>query len=299
MKPTQLLFVLMTSLGVISASAVATMRAQVPTPGAALAFEAASVKANKSGSPQGDSTISPGGRFTATNLSLQVLIRFAYERSPRSRGLEPFEVTGGPEWMATDRFDVNAIGGRDVSLAELRSMLQALLIQRFNLKAHYETRQGPVYRMVTAQRGKLGSQLRRSESNCAAVAVDPLRGGRPDQPEPCGYFGPSPTVPLGSDKAYQAFRGLTMEDFALRLYPYLNRRVIDSTGLAGYFDGDFEFTTEIVMPPPPPGLPNPYDGRALPSIFSVLPQQLGLRLESTRGPVEILIVDHAERPTDD
>ena len=69
--------------------------------------------------------------------------------------------------------------------------------------------------------------------------------------------------------------------------------------IAGYFDGEFEFTAEIVMPPPRPGLPNPYDGRVLPSIFSVLPQQLGRRLESARGPVEILIVDHAERPTED
>jgi uncharacterized protein (TIGR03435 family) len=257
------------------------------------------VKTNRSGSPQGDSRVSPGGRFTATNLSLQVLIRFAYERSSHSRGLEPFEVAGGPEWIASDRFDVNAIGGRTMSLAELRSMLQALLIERFKLKTHYETRQGPVYRMVTSQRGKLGSQLRRSESDCAAVTGDPLRGITPGQLEPCGYFGPSPTIPLGSDKAYQAFRGLTLEDLALRLYPYLSRRVIDSTGLAGYFDGEFEFTAEIVMPPPPLGSPNPYDGRILPSIFSVLPQQLGLRLESGRGPVEILIIDHAERPTED
>jgi uncharacterized protein (TIGR03435 family) len=90
-----------------------------------------------------------------------------------------------------------------------------------------------------------------------------------------------------------------MADLVLRLYPYLGRRVIDSTGLAGFFDGDFEFTAEVIMPPPPPGLPNLYDGRVLPSIFSVLPQQLGLRLESQRGPVEILIVDHAERPTGD
>jgi len=298
MRWARLILVFVVSLEVIGASRAATIRAHAQAPGATLAFEAASVKANRSGSPQGDSTVTPGGRFTATNLSLQVLIRFAYERSPRSRGLEPFEVTGGPEWLATDRFDVSAIGGREVSLAELRSMLQTLLITRFNLKAHYETRQGPVYRMVTTQRGKLGSQLRRSESDCAAVAVDPLRGGTPGQPQPCGYFGPSPTIPLGSDKAYQAFRGLTMGDFALRLYPYLSRRVIDSTGLAGYYDGDFEFTTEVVMPPPPPGLPNPYDGRVLPSIFSVLPQQLGLRLESARGPVEILIVDHAERPMD-
>jgi uncharacterized protein (TIGR03435 family) len=267
-------------------------------PAGGLAFDASSVKANKSGNPVGDDRVIPGGRYSATNLSLQVLIRFAYERSPRSRGLEPFEVTGGPDWIASDRFDVNATAGREVSLAELRSMLQTLLVDRFKLKTHYETRQGPVYRMVVAQRGKMGPQLRRATADCAAMTADPLRGITPGQLEPCGYFGPSP-IPLGSDKAYQAFRGLTMEDLALRLYPHLGRRVIDATGLAGHFDGDFEFTAEIVMPPPPPGLPNPYDGRVLPSIFSVLPQQLGLRLQSERGPVEILVVDHAERPTED
>jgi uncharacterized protein (TIGR03435 family) len=92
---------------------------------------------------------------------------------------------------------------------------------------------------------------------------------------------------------------MTMEDVALRLREFLGRRVIDGTGLSGYFDADFEFTTEIVMPPPPPGQPNPYDGRVLPSIFSVLPQQLGLKLESQRGPTEILVIDHADHPTPD
>ena len=87
-----------------------------------------------------------------------------------------------------------------------------------------------------------------------------------------------------------------MADLALRLYPDLGRRVTDATGITGFLDGELEFTSEIVMPPRPPGLPNPYDGRVLPSIFSVLPQRLGLRLESARGPVEILVVDHAERP---
>ena len=76
--------------------------------------------------------------------------------------------------------------------------------------------------------------------------------------------------------------------------------MIDGTGLSGYFDADFEFTAEIVMPPPPPMLRvNPYDGRVMPSIFSVLPQQLGLKLESQRGPVEVLVIDHAEPPTPD
>src|SRR5262245_11928288 len=96
----------------------ATIRAQTQASTEAIAFEAASVKANKSGSQQGDYSVSPGGRFTSENLSLQVLIRFAYERSPRSRGLEPFEVTGGPAWIGSDRFDVNATAGRPVSLAE-------------------------------------------------------------------------------------------------------------------------------------------------------------------------------------
>jgi uncharacterized protein (TIGR03435 family) len=263
-----------------------------------LEFEAASIKVNRSGSPQGFNRITPG-RFTATNLSLEVLIRFAYERSPRSRGLEPFEVTGGPGWIRSDRFDVNATAGREVSLTELRSMLQMLLVERFRLEAHYETSQRPVFRMVLAQRdGKLGQQLRRSGADCSSMPADPLRGITPGQSEPCGYFGPSPTIAWDSAKAYQAFRGLTMGDLGLWLYPYLGRRVIDETGLSGYFDGEFEFTAEIVMPPPPSGQPNPYDGRELPSIFSVLPQQLGLKLEPQRGPTDILVIDHAEHPTE-
>jgi uncharacterized protein (TIGR03435 family) len=282
-------------LGILTPPSV---RAQGRNLAGALAFEAASVRANTSRQPNGQDRVSPGGRYTVTNLSLEVLIRFAYEKSSRSRGLEPFEVTGGPDWMKSDRFDVNATAGRDVSLPELRLMLQNLLVERFKLKAHYETRQGPVYQLVPAQRNKPGPQLRRAETDCASVPADPLRGINPGESEPCGYFGPSPKIPLNSDKAYQAFRGLTMEDLALRLYPYLGRRVVDRTGLPGYYDGEFEFTAEIVMPPPPAGFPNPYDGRLLPSIFSVLPQQLGLRLQAERGPVDILVVDHAERPSE-
>jgi len=262
-----------------------------------LAFDAASVKMNKSGSEQGLDKVS-AGRFTATNLTLESLIRFAYERSPQSRGLEPFEVANGPGWIRRDRFDVNATAGREVSLKELRSMLQTLLVKSFKLRTHYETRQAPVYRLVLAQRGKLGPRLRRAEVDCANISVDPLRGITPGKSEPCGYFGPSPTVPMGSDRAFQAIRGLSMADFAIRLHPYLGRRVVDGTGLDGYFDAEFEFTAEVVMPPPSPEQPNPYDGRVLPSIFSVLPQQLGLKLESQRGAVEILVVDYAEHPTE-
>jgi uncharacterized protein (TIGR03435 family) len=240
-----------------------------------------------------------GGRYTSTNLSLLVLIRFAHDPSPRSRALTPVEVEGGPSWIGSDRFDVNATAGRDVSLTELRAMLRALLIERFHLQAHFGTRQLPIYRMVLAQQGKLGQQLRRTNADCVTARLDPFRGITPGESYPCGYFGPSPNVAMGTGRAYQAFRGMTMEDFALRLREFLSRRVIDGTGLPGYFDADFEFTTEIVMPPPPPGQPNPYDGRVLPSIFSVLPQQLGLKLDSQRGPTQILVIDHADHPTPD
>src|SRR5687768_9008171 len=96
-----ILVLVMVSLGEVGlgVARAARIRAQARGSSEALAFEAASVKINRSGSPQGDDRVGPGGRFTATNLSLQVLIRFAYERSPRSRGLEPFEVVGGPEWI--------------------------------------------------------------------------------------------------------------------------------------------------------------------------------------------------------
>jgi uncharacterized protein (TIGR03435 family) len=90
---------------------------------------------------------------------------------------------------------------------------------------------------------------------------------------------------------------MTMDEFAVMLSAHLGRHVINSTGLSGAFDGDMEFTAEIMLPPPPSG-PNPFDGTALPSIFSVLPQQLGLRLEQTEAPQAILVIDHAAHPTE-
>ena len=75
--------------------------------------------------------------------------------------------------------------------------------------------------------------------------------------------------------------------------------MIDRTGLSGYFDGEFDFAAELPPPPPPPGIPDPFDRQAFPTIFTVVQEQLGLKLESTRGPVDVLIIDRAERPTED
>ena len=84
--------------------------------------------------------------------------------------------------------------------------------------------------------------------------------------------------------------------FAKRLMPMVRRSVIDQTGLAGYFDADFDFIAELPPPPPPPGLPNAFGSEPFVSIFTVLPEQLGLKLDSRRGPVDVLVIDRIEPP---
>jgi uncharacterized protein (TIGR03435 family) len=266
-----------------------------PIAGAA-AFEAASVRLNRSGRQGGTDDVLPNGRYVATNLPLAVFIRLAYTPAARSRSLEPFEVRGGPDWLLSDRFDINATAGRDASPVEIRAMLRALLAERFQVQTHVEQRPGPAFRLSMARPGRLGPQLRRSEAACNAIAAGQAREAASGADTRCGFFGPAPTAPIGSSRAYQALRGVTMDEFAVMLSAYLGRHVINSTGLSGAFDGDMEFTAEIMLPPPPSG-PNPFDGTALPSIFSVLPEQLGLRLERTEAPQAVLVIDHAAHPT--
>jgi uncharacterized protein (TIGR03435 family) len=92
---------------------------------------------------------------------------------------------------------------------------------------------------------------------------------------------------------------MTMAALAKILVPMVRRSVSDQTGLTGYFDADFDFLAEVGPPPPPPGLPDPFDRASFPTVFTVLPEQLGLKLESRRGPIEVLVIDRAEPPTPD
>jgi uncharacterized protein (TIGR03435 family) len=106
-------------------------------------------------------------------------------------------------------------------------------------------------------------------------------------------------VPITSGRL--AFRGMTLDAFARSLAPIVRRVVLDRTGLAGAYDADFDASAELPPPPPPPGsgIPNPFDPRNMPSIFSVLTEQLGLKLEATRATVDVLVIDAAERPVED
>jgi uncharacterized protein (TIGR03435 family) len=269
-------------------------QAQLTTSGAGLpAFEAASITPNRSGSPLLRMVPQPGGRFAATNVTLGILIRNAYQ-------MPPFRMSGGPDWIESDRFDVAAKAEGNPPQEQIRLMLQRLLAERFALRVHNETRQQPVFELIVARRDRrLGPQLRRTQADCAGVPVEapgsPLPAGTPR----CGYIGPEPGAVMSSGHVSMAFRGITMEGFARFLVGAVRRVVSDRTGLNGYFDGEFDSTIEFPPPPPPPGVPDPFDRQNFPTIFTVLQEQLGLKLDSKRGPVDVLVIDRAERPTPD
>ena len=279
--------------------------AQSPAPGqnssaaaASPTFEVASVKPNKSGEPFVSLGIQPGGRFTATNVPLRLLIRNAYQ-------IQDFQLIGAPEWVNSDRFNIVAKAEGDVPPSApggppgpMQLMLRALLAERFNLKMHAERRELPIYALILARDdGKLGAQLRPAAVDCAAVQAA-RRGGPPPTPPqpgerlPCGIrIGPG-QMSGGS---------LPLSQLATLLAPSVQRVVVDRTGLSGNFDFDLTWTPDqIPQGPPPagaPGLP-PIDPNG-PSILTAVQEQLGLKLDSTRGPVDVLVVDNVEPPTPD
>ena len=254
-----------------------------------LAFDVASVKPNKSASLRSTVRVQPGGTFTATNVTLRMLIRNAYQ-------LPTDEIVGGPDWMNADRFDVQAKAIEDTPQKQVLLMLQTLLTDRFRLQAHRETRDLPVYALVMARRdGRLGPQLRRAPLDCAGISASPTIPGPRDPNARCGFVGPGPENSL-------RFRGITTEGLARFLEPSVRRPVIDRTGLTGYFDMDLPMTAEIGPPPPPPGLPDAVEDRQspfIPTIFTAVQERLGLKLASARAPIEILIIDRAEKPMPD
>jgi len=251
------------------------------------AFDVASIKPNVSGEPRVSIQSSPGGRFTAINAPVRALIRHAYQ-------LQDFELVGGPKWIDADRVDVVAKAEGDPAPAQMRLMLKTLLADRFKLQLHAEARDLAIYALVLARRdGKIGPDLRRSDGDCSQSAAleDTLgitpRPGPPDPAATCGFFGPGPG---GSAK----FRGVTIGVLARFLAPPARRPVVDRTGLTGYFDADLEPTAEFGPPPPPPGAADRIDRGSLASIFTVLQDRLGLKLDAQRGPVNVFVIDRLE-----
>ena len=265
------------------------------TSDAALAFEVASVKPNNSAGRNVRLQIQPGGRFTATNVSLREIIRAAYQ-------VQPFQIVGGPGWMNSDRFDIVAKAESDFPQTPpggppgpLQLMLRSLLAERFNLTARTESRDMPIYELVLAREdGRLGEGLQPSAVDCAGGRQGPGRGAAPPAP------GERPNCGMRIGPGVLSAGGMPLSQFANGLAPMVERVVIDRTGLSGNFDLDLEWTPDQQLAQGPFGGPDlpPVDPNG-PSIFTAVQEQLGLKLESGRGPVDVLVIDSVEQPTPD
>lgn len=226
------------------------------------AFEVASVKLNRSRGEQGGISLLPG-RITVTNMTLKGLVRYAYN-------VRDMQISGGPAWLDSDRWDIAATAGREISDEERRLMLQTLLADRFQLALRRAPKELPVYALTVVRSGsKLG----------------PNRDGR------------KPRINLGASE--KGLLRIVGEDVPIArltavLVAQAGRMVIDRTGLEGGFDFHLEWVPDAANLPSINGakMVPATDG---PSLFAAVQEQLGLKLESTKWPVETLVIEHAEK----
>jgi uncharacterized protein (TIGR03435 family) len=258
--------------------------AQAPRP----SFEAASVKANGSGGPL-VRLATPPGRFSAVNVTLRMLVREAFRR-------QDFRVIGGPNWMETARFDVEATAGSPVAFDENRAMLRTLLEDRFHLKTHTEMRELPIYVLSVARRdAKLGDQIKPSGAECLPVTLP--KGAPPPPPPPPGPRpAGAPQCPSLLAPGHISGRRITITRLVTTLSLFLSREVVDRTNLSGDFDLDLQWLPDQ---PPPTDVRNAPTDPTAPPLFTAMQEQLGLKLEPSRAAVEVLVIDSAEKPTED
>jgi uncharacterized protein (TIGR03435 family) len=252
----------------ISASGVL---AQSPAPRPKFdAFEVATVKPADSGPKSGRYIVMQGtNRFVEKDYTLKLLIAAAYDLNPRT-------ISGGPAWLSDDHYDILAVTPGEVrpNHDEQMSMLRSLLADRFKLTFHREQKVFSIYELQVA---KGGPKLKETASH-------------PDDP---AVVGPGVVYP---QRIVLPGRNATMGNFVSLLQrAILDRPVVDKTGLSGKYDFDLEWAPDETqfggdVPPVSAAAPSP-------PLFEAIQQQLGLRLEATKGPVDALVVDTAERPT--
>jgi uncharacterized protein (TIGR03435 family) len=289
----------------------------------------ASVKKNVSGFG-GQIRIMPG-TISVNGMPARLLIRQAYGQ------LQDFQLVGGPAWINSDRFDmeVKIEGGGPMGPQVLQSVFRQIMEERFALKAHKETRELPIYALMIARTdGQLGPNLKPSSEECSTRMSARGRGPAPDGrggpapdarggvavgrggPPPDGRGGPgrgAGPAPFDFDAPPQCGQrgggfgrlrggGMTMADFAAMISGPAQRVVIDKTGLAGYYDLALTYTPapdQLPQGPAPPGAPPPppIDPNG-PNFFTAIQEQLGLKLENQRGPVDVVVIDSIQQPTE-
>jgi uncharacterized protein (TIGR03435 family) len=258
-------------------------------------FDVVSIKPSPPGALNRLPRISPG-RVEISNRTLKDLIGMGYSRFP----FDSREIIGGPSWIDSERFDIVATMGQSPQgvdstglPAGLAAMMRALVEDRFAVKTHNEQREGDLYALTFVRSDKkLGAGLRSVPDLCAAAMKEMTSASPPPPrkgPPPCSFGGP-PGRLIGT--------GVTIAMFSDVLSGSVGRRIVDRTELAGTFDIELTFdpASAAKAPPGAPPGPSPIDDTK-PSIFTALQEQLGLKLESTRGPIDVLVIDQAERPT--
>jgi len=259
---------------------------------AAPAFDVVSVKPNKSGSGMMRGMYTADGS-TITNMPLNLLVANAY-------GIKQDLISGVPGWADSTRYDIEAKMDESAAAAlkklpneqqnaQRQLMMQALLADRFKLKAHRETKEAPIYDLVIA---KGGFKLKQADPNDTYAN---------------GFKGPDGTpsragmMLMGPGRL--TAQAIPISNLANNLSGQVHRTVVDKTGLTGKYDIALQWTPDEGSAPmfpggaPPPGAPPPPDPNG-PSIFTALQEQLGLRLDATKGPVETLVIDHVEPPSE-
>ncbi len=282
--------------------------------GGKMSFDVASIKPDNSNDPQTTTSSFPlgpgnvyattGGRFCATNFPLLAYIVFAYKVTDPTHTL-----TGVPDWAGRENFDIVANGPSSATKDQMRLMMQSLLAERFKLTVHKETQQKPGYELVVAKPGKLGPQLQvyLDEGKCAASANGASLNGPATPPAapapPSSSSGTQlPPIPCGGilglpPSAQGSFR-LGAKNIPLALLAKsitngltgIDRPVVDHTGLTGNFDFSLEFS-------PPSQSPDTPADESGPSFLQALQDQLGLKLNTTTVPVNVLVLDHIEQPS--
>lgn len=265
--------------------------AQSPSrPEQKLSFEVASVKLDTSGvfKPPSfplsadDSFTDTGGRFTA-DFQLSVYIQFAYKLWLIPEQVEAM-LSHQPAWLNNEHYLIEAKSLiAHPTKDQMREMMRSLLADRFHFQAHFETHQGPILAMTLAKPGKTGPNLKPHDEG---VPCD----------EPCGAY----MLSMQPDKTSALVSRNTTTDLlahSLPLIGHLGRPVVDRTGLTGRYDFKMNFVMSAPIGPGSGDTPAATDTNG-PTFLEAIRDQLGLKLENTEGPIQVLVIDHVERPTE-
>jgi uncharacterized protein (TIGR03435 family) len=216
-----------------------------------LRFQNATVSLNRSDSRSGGAEIQPGGRVTITNTSIRNTLRLIYD-------IPDFAIVGAPEWLSSERYDIEAQAAGNPSRDELKQMLRSLLAERFNLVVHRESRQVPVFELRRFRTdGSLGPSLVPAKTNCEV--------------------GSTAACPHELSAGSYTAKGMPIPRFVRTLAELAGRPLIDRTNLSGVYDVSLTWT---------PGSP----------ILAAVREQLGLDLVASDEPAQVLVIDSVARP---